>query len=651
VELATGGTNVFNNATLFDVRHFADTNGDGLRDTKRVSISDFGAAPSSFNNLSGATVRLAPVVGETVTDATGYYIPTTGIDSRPLEAGYYALGRPGIVQGQFTNLGTFHNAGILDLRGSATGNTLVMTGNPVAGGAAGNGVFISDGGQLLLNTVLNEGVAAGGQTGSFSDVLVVDSTRMGTGATTITIDRREGAGAYTPGNGIELVEVRDKLNSAAGVFTLNGDFTTKSGDQAVIAGAYAYTLFHGGVAADANDGNWYLRSELVPVDPVDPPDPVVPIDPVDPVVPVDPVDPTPPRYHPGAPAYETYPQHLLNLIRVPTMQQRVGNRYWKDPQPAQAPETVFCKDASRNFRCTVTEDQAKYYANGTNGQAVIEDSAIWARIEGGHRHVEPAVSTSGSIYNSNAWKLQAGLDGLLHETEEGGKLIGGINLSYGRAWTDVRSLHGDGDMTTDGYGVGATLTWLDQSGFYVDGQASATWFDSDINSDHVGRLGDGNNGFGYALSVETGKKIELNEVWSLTPQAQLVYSNARFDSFTDPFGTTVSLSDGDSLRGRLGLAAEYQKRWKQENGTVSRFSGYGIANLYNEFLDGTRVNVSGVEFDSRNERLWGGLGLGGSYNWNDDKYSVYGEVSANTGLRHFGDSFDIGGTLGLRVKW
>jgi hypothetical protein len=58
VELATGGTNVFNNATLFDVRHFADTNGDGLRDTKRVSISDFGAATSSFNNLSGETGRL-----------------------------------------------------------------------------------------------------------------------------------------------------------------------------------------------------------------------------------------------------------------------------------------------------------------------------------------------------------------------------------------------------------------------------------------------------------------------------------------------------------------------------------------------------------------------------------------------------------------
>src|SRR5690606_7969042 len=161
----------------------------------------------------------------------------------------------------------------------------------------------------------------------------------------------------------------------------------------------------------------------------------------------------------------------------------------------------------------------KYYANVGDGRAVIENSAIWTRIEGEHSHTEPAISTSGSTYDSDAWRLQAGLDGLLHETAEGSKLLGGVNVSYGRAWTDVRSVHGYGDMTTDGYGVGATLTWLDQSGFYIDAQANATWFDSDLNSDTVGRLGDGNDGFGYALSVETGKRIDLNEVWTLTPQA------------------------------------------------------------------------------------------------------------------------------------
>ena len=615
VELATGGTNLFNNTSLFDVRHFADTNGDGVRDTKRVSISDFGAATSSFNNLSGATVRLAPVLGETAIDAAGYYIPTTGIDSRPLEAGFYTLGRSGVVQGQFTNLGTFHNAGILDLRGSAIGNTLMMTGNPVAGGAAGSGVFISDGGRLLLNTVLNEGVAAGGQTGSFSDVLVVDSTRMGTGATTITIDRREGGGAATPGNGILLVEVRNKAASAPGVFALNGDFIA-NGEQAVIGGAYYYNLFHNGVAGDAADGNWYLRNL---------------------------------GYSPNVPVYEEYPKVLLPLIEVPTLQQRVGNRYWNEPAP-RAARTVFCKDASQNYECAVTDEQASYYV-GSDGTVIIENHGMWGRIEGEHGHYESSLATGSAHYDTNSWKIQAGIDRLFFEGDRG-KLIGGITVNYGHVSADVSAAGANGDIRTDGYGFGGTLTWYGTNGFYADGQAQATWLDSDLNSSTVGRrLVDGNNGFGYTLSLEAGQRIALNQHWTLTPQAQLVYSNVRFDSFTDPFGTTVSLSDGDSLRGRLGLAAEYQERRVQTNGTVSRISGYGIANLYNEFLDGTRVNVSGTDFSSRDDRLWGGLGLGGSYNWNDDKHSLYGEVSANTGLAHFGDSYDVGGTLGLRVKW
>ena len=52
-----------------------------------------------------------------------------------------------------------------------------------------------------------------------------------------------------------------------------------------------------------------------------------------------------------------------------------------------------------------------------------------------------------------------------------------------------------------GYGVGSTATWYQQNGFYADGQAQATWFDSDLGSDTLGALADGNDGFGYALSV------------------------------------------------------------------------------------------------------------------------------------------------------
>lgn len=616
VELAGGGANTFKNSGLFDVRHFADTNGDDVRDTKRVSISDFGrAATSSFSNSAGAIVRLAPVVGEANTFVAGYYIPTTGIN-RALEAGYYTLGRSGVVQGQFTNLGTFNNAGIIDLRGSATGNTLVMTGNGAAGGAPGNGVFVSDGGQLLLNTFFNEGIPLAGQTGSFSDVLIVDSTTVNAGrATSITIDRREGPGAATPGNGILVVEVRDNTKSAVGAFALNGDFMA-DGQQQVVGGAHRYGLFHNGVSGDIADGNWYLRNLGL--------SPIVPI-------------------------YEEYPKVLLPLIDVPTLQQRVGNRYWNEPAP-RAPQTVFCKDASQNYQCAVSDEQASYYVND-DGSVIVETRGIWGRIEGMHGHYEPSATTSGSGYDTNVWKLQAGLDGLLKENDSG-KLIGGVTVQYGHTAASIAAPGTDGDIGSNAYGIGGTLTWYGNNGFYADAQAQATWLDSHISSAIVGRtLVSGNNGFGYTLSLEAGQRITLDQHWTLTPQAQLTYSNLRLDSFTDVFGTTVSLLEGQSLRARLGLAAEYQSSWKDKDGTISRISAYGIGNLYKELLEGTRVNVSGHEFASRDNGLWGGLGLGGTYNWDDDKYSVYGEVSANTGLKHFGKSYDVGGTLGVRVKW
>ena len=62
------------------------------------------------------------------------------------------------------------------------------------------------------------------------------------------------AGAPTV-NGIKLVDVSGQSN---GKFSLLGDYVTKDGQQAVVAGAHAYTLHQGGT--EASDGNWYLRS-------------------------------------------------------------------------------------------------------------------------------------------------------------------------------------------------------------------------------------------------------------------------------------------------------------------------------------------------------------------------------------------------------
>jgi fibronectin-binding autotransporter adhesin len=132
--------------------------------------------------------------------------------------------------------------------------------------------------------------------------------------------------------------------------------------------------------------------------------------------------------------------------------------------------------------------------------------------------------------------------------------------------------------------------------------------------------------------------------------AQLSYSSVSAN-FNDRFGANVKLDDAESLLGRLGLAIDYRNAWRDASGQVRRTSVYGIGNLYYEFFDGTVANVSGTTFANANERLWGGVGLGGTYNWANDRYALYGEVSVNTSLENFGDSDSVNGTAGFRLRW
>ena len=72
-----------------------------------------------------------------------------------------------------------------------------------------------------------------------------------TGATALRIINRAGPGVRTTGDGIQVVQVVNGGTTSSDAFTSAG----------VYAGAYAYMLFRGGVAA-GTEQNWYLRSEI-----------------------------------------------------------------------------------------------------------------------------------------------------------------------------------------------------------------------------------------------------------------------------------------------------------------------------------------------------------------------------------------------------
>ncbi|CAK7015365.1 MAG: hypothetical protein MESAZ_02290 [Saezia sanguinis] len=450
-----------------------------------------------------------------------------------------------------------------------------------------SGDYMGDGGTIILNAALHD------DNNSLSDRLVVDGDVSG--QTYIKVINRGGLGAATQ-EGVRIVEVGGQ--SPADAFTLQSDYVAINGKPAVVAGAYSYSLYQGGVT-DPADGHWYLRSDVVEI-----------------------LNPgggggtiTVPVYQPGTPLYESYANVLHELNALPTLRERVGER---------------------QLGAVVTGE----------GMAA-QPYGVWARAQGSHNHFEPRRSTTGAEQDVNVWRMQIGADMLAHENAQG-SLVAGVSAHYGYASSDVESLFGSGKIDAKGYGIGGALTWYGNNGFYADAQAQLNWFDSNIKSSTLGVTEvSGNDGKGYAFGLEVGRSFALNDNWSLTPQAQIIYSHVDYDDFYDAYLTPVSLQNHDRATGRLGLSADYRQRMK--NGDT--LDAYGIVNLYQNLSGSSKVNVAGVEFEQRNERTWAGLGLGASYSWGQGKYALYGEAGVKTSVQSFGDSYGVTGNVGLRVRF
>jgi fibronectin-binding autotransporter adhesin len=470
------------------------------------------------------------------------------------------------------------------------GNTTNFSGGTIAPGNS-IGTLTIAGNYAGNGGTLEIETALGGDSSATDRLIVAGDT---SGSTNVRVINLGGIGAQTT-EGIRIVDVG---GVSAGSFALLGSYTFE-GAPAVVGGAYAYRLYQGGVSTPA-DGDWYLRSALITAS-----------------------GPAGPLYQAGAPIYEAYATVLQSFGAIETLQQRLGNRSWS----------------------------AGVVDGGALPDTAGAGSGIWGRIIGRQASLDPQFSTTGADLKVGSWQLQAGTDGALY-SGEAGTLLGGLSARFGSISGDVTSAFGNGSISSSGYGLGGSLTWYGAEGFYLDGQANVTWHDSTLASSTAAtRLVSGNGGFSYGLSLEAGQQLQLTENWSVTPQAQVSYSGASHYAFTDAYGAAVSLTEGNDLKVRLGLSADYQNTWTDEAGETSRLHAYGITNLYYDALPDSRTNLAGVELTSSQDSVWGGLGLGGTYNWGDGKYALHGEAGVNTSLINFGRSYSLTGTAALTVKF
>jgi len=384
-----------------------------------------------------------------------------------------------------------------------------------------------------------------------------------------------------------------RTNDGIEVVTVGGTSETDAFRlaSAVAAGAYDYNLNMGGVSG-AN--NWYLRSTGL--------------------------------LNAEAQTTAVYAGALSNFAQATlgTLQQRTGNRIWSDG----GSQATDLKSADAG--------------------SVIYGQGAWGRVAGLHSSYDPE---EGSAYTQDIGFFQAGYEGVAHETLNGQLALGAYaTMGRSRASVDVTrdsvtgAARSNGEITSNGYGLGINATWLGNAGLYADAIGQVTWYDSTLSSKN-----DDSSGWASALSLEFGQRFDLETGWSVVPQAQLSWTHVDFSSFTDTQGNRVALDDGDSLLGRMGVRVENLTSWSGEDGGTRRMQLYGIANLNYELLGGTSVKIAETTVEQQDERLWGEVGAGATYAWNDQA-SVYGEASYGHALAS-GDNYTAKGTVGLRYQW
>ena len=378
--------------------------------------------------------------------------------------------------GAFAIAGNLSNSGLVNLAGANPGNRLTVTGN-----------YQGQSGALSLNAYL-------GADASPSDKLVVDGGAA-TGATALRIINKAGPGVRTTGDGIQVVQAVNGGTTSSDAFTSAG----------VYAGAYAYMLFRGGVAA-GTEQNWYLRSEIKSA------------------------GESRPIYRPGVALYGAVPSLARELAvqQIGTFHDRRGN-----------------EERFGDRRAGWARTWGDHLSEGSGGMA--------------------GSSFSGNTYGMQAGQdLYARTSDSGHQDRYGVFL--GYASANGDVRGDAMGQRGYrvGKLGIQSHSVGAYWTHVGPGGWYTD----TVILGSRLKVHPTSNAGDtrATRGRAFTASVEAGLPIALKPNLSLEPQAQIIYQNTRIDSVRDA-ASEVSFAPKNAFIGRVGarLQGEYQVQratWK-----------------------------------------------------------------------------------------
>lgn len=550
-----------------------------------------------------------------------------------------------------SQLATLNNAGTLDMTTGSTSaaDTLTVRGN-----------YVGNNGRLLLQSVL-----AGDE--SPSDKLVVSGGAL-SGTTQIDVTNLGGQGAFTPQNGIQVVEASDGAISDNTAFSLKGSLS---------AGAYQYYLFKGGVQA-GTENNWYLRSAVLSlplppaVPPASPPDappvtppvappitppveppvepPVTPPDvPAPPVTP--PVTPTPPPVPPQQP---DTPTPVVPAAVAPVA--AIGTPALPAPVQGAAPLPLYRQEVP-NYSvvlpavAVLLNTTLSTFHDRQGDQSLLDEHgavpAGWGRIlsndfkQSWSGTVDPKLDASIKGY-------QIGHDLYAARTNGGSNHRLGFFVAHSRldghveGFADGLEQSKTGKVKLEGDSVGAYWTVVGPSAGYVDAVLMGTRLDGYSRSNRGVRID--TKGHALSLSLEAGYPITLSPHWVIEPQVQFIHQRIDLDGQNDGIADVSFDSDAYNT-GRVG--ARLKGNYVVQGVPVEP---YVRTNLWRTFGGNDTVtfdHVTRIESDHHSTTADLGVGFIAKVG---NGVSVYASADYSSDV----DDNDLNGVianLGVRVSW
>lgn len=377
------------------------------------------------------------------------------------------------------------------------------------------------------------------------------------------------------------------------VVTANGgtaEFTLANKGGVVDAGTYEYRLIADGT------GNWDLSTGVqppAPPDPVDPVDPVNPTNPTDPTDPTNPVDPTPPA--PPAPPKPTYTPSTSAVLSM----------------AVTAPVINDVEMHTVRDRIDAVRD-------------ISHDLNVWSRYIGSKQ----SVNNDAAGFDMNLNGVMLGADASTDYTSSH-LTVGGF-VGYTNSDVDFDR---DGSGNVDSWSTGAYLSWMNNSGYYVDGIVKANRFSDDVNAKMTsGERADGDyNQNGLSAHLETGKYFWFDQSF-VAPYVGITGFTTNDSNYTLSNGMKADVDSVKSLVAETGvnIGTTYNVRSVELKPYVKlavadeTVSGNSVK-VNNDQLEDDMSGVMGIYEAGVNSQITQNLNVGASvqYNHSDNMESPF----------------------------